>query len=174
MKKILYAAMGCSMLILAACNGGTKTNETDGTDSSAAMTDTSSSAGAMTQSAPMMKTIQLTSDQEVPSNTSGAKGTAEVTYNKDTKTLSYTVNYSGLTGKATMAHIHGTAAKGVNAGVKVDLTPKLQKETSGNFSDSVKIDNNGISEDSLMQGLYYFNIHTPKNPGGEIRGQIEF
>ncbi|RYG23140.1 MAG: CHRD domain-containing protein, partial [Chitinophagaceae bacterium] len=23
-------------------------------------------------------------------------------------------------------------------------------------------------------GLYYFNIHTKKNPGGEIRGQIEF
>jgi hypothetical protein len=73
-----------------------------------------------------------------------------------------------------MAHIHGTAAKGANAGVKVDLTPKLEKETSGGFTDSVKIDDNGISEDSLMQGFYYFNVHTPKNPGGEIRAQIEF
>jgi hypothetical protein len=110
----------------------------------------------------------------VPANKSTAKGTVDVTYNKDSKTLSYTVNYSGLTGKASMAHIHGAAAKGANAGVKVDLTPKLQKETSGSFSDSVKIDNNGISEDSLLHGFYYFNVHTPKNPGGEIRAQIEF
>jgi hypothetical protein len=40
--------------------------------------------------------------------------------------LSYTVNYSGLTGDATMAHIHGTAAKGANSGVKRDLTPMLK------------------------------------------------
>lgn len=36
------------------------------------------------------------------------------------------------------------------------------------------VDGSAIKEDSLMAGMYYFNIHTAKYPGGEIRGQIEF
>jgi hypothetical protein len=112
--------------------------------------------------------------QEVPVNKSSATGTADVTYNKDTKMLTYTLNWSGLTGKPTMAHIHGTAPRGANTGVKHDLSNVLKKETSGSFTDSVKIDVSDIKEDSLLSGFYYFNIHTPANPGGEIRGQIEF
>ena len=121
----------------------------------------------------MTKSLQLTSAQEVPANDSKGSGTADVTYNKDTKTLTYTISYSGLTGNATMAHIHGTAPKGQNAGVKKDLTDVLKKSASGSFTDSVKIGDN-IQEDSLLSGMYYFNIHTKKNPGGEIRAQIEF
>ena len=124
-------------------------------------------------SAPMTKTLQLSSSQEVPANDSKGTGTADVSYNKETKMLTYTVNYSGLTGDATMAHIHGTAPKGTNAGVKKDLTPVLKKSASGSFVDSVQIGDQ-IREDSLLSGMYYFNIHTKKNPGGEIRAQIEF
>jgi hypothetical protein len=171
MKKFLYAALGCSVISFAACGGGGNTDEAAGADTSTAMNDMSSSTPANTT---MMKTLDMSASQEVPANNSDAKGTVDVSYNKDTKMLTYTVKYSGLSDKATMAHIHGTAAKGANAGVKVDLTPRLEKETSGSFSDSVKIDDNGISEDSLMQGFYYFNVHTAKNPGGEIRAQIEF
>ena len=76
-------------------------------------------------------------DQEVPENKSSASGTADVTYNKDTKMLTYTLNWSGLTDKPTMAHIHGTAARGTNAGVKHDLSNVLKKETTGSFTDSV-------------------------------------
>ena len=88
--------------------------------------------------------------------------------------LTYTVNYSGLTSEPTMAHIHGPAPRGTNAGVVHDLSGKLQKSASGSFTDSVNIESTSINEDSLLAGHYYFNIHTPKNPGGEIRGQIEF
>jgi hypothetical protein len=172
MKKFLYAALGCSVISFAACNGGSNTDETSGADTSAAATDTMASSTPANTT--MMKTLDLSASQEVPANKSDAKGTVDVSYNKDSKMLTYTVKYSGLTGKASMAHIHGTAAKGANAGVKVDLTPKLEKETSGSFTDSVKIDDKGISDDSLMQGFYYFNVHTPKNPVGEIRAQIEF
>ena len=122
----------------------------------------------------MTTELQMKADQEVPANNSSGSGTADVTYNKDSKMLTYTLNWSGLTGKATMAHIHGTAPRGTNAGVKHDLTNVLKKETSGSFTDSVKIDASDIKEDSLLSGFYYFNIHTPANGGGEIRGQIEF
>lgn len=172
MKKILHTALTGFLVIAVACNdSGSKTDETTTTDTSAVTNESSMTPAA---DATMKATLQMKSDQEVPVNNSQATGSADVTYNKDTKTLTYTLNWSGLTGKATMAHIHGTAPKGSNAGVKHDLTNVLQKETSGSFTDSVKVDGNDIKEDSLLSGFYYFNIHTPANPGGEIRAQIEF
>ena len=172
MKKILQTAMIGFLVILVACNSGSnKTNDSTKTDTPAIAGDNSTPAtgNVMTKTGLPMKP-----EQEVPANKSSASGTADVTYNKDTKMLTYTLNWSGLTGKATMAHIHGTAPRGTNAGVKHDLTNVLKKETSGSFTDSVKIDASDIKEDSLLSGFYYFNIHTPANPGGEIRAQIEF
>ncbi|HUQ66920.1 MAG TPA: CHRD domain-containing protein [Flavitalea sp.] len=173
MKKILYSALAGIVSFCISCNDSANQNENNnsGTDTSMSMaTDTTP---AHTASAPMTKTLQLSSSQEVPANNSKATGTADVSYNKETKMLTYTVNYSGLSGDATMAHIHGTAPKGSNAGVKKDLTSVLKKSASGSFVDSVQIGDQ-IKEDSLLSGMYYFNIHTKKNPGGEIRGQIEF
>jgi CHRD domain len=173
MKKILQTTMVGLLVIVVACNdsGSNKTGDTTKTDTPAVANDNSAPAisNVMTQT-----TLPMKPDQEVPPNNSSASGTADVTYNKDTKMLTYTLNWSGLTGKATMAHIHGTAPRGTNAGVKHDLTNVLKKETSGSFTDSVKIDASDIKEDSLLSGFYYFNIHTPANPGGEIRAQIEF
>lgn len=43
---------------------------------------------------------------EVPANTTTGSGDATVTFDTATKTLTYSVTYSGLTGAAIMAHIH--------------------------------------------------------------------
>ncbi|MBL7697450.1 MAG: CHRD domain-containing protein [Chitinophagaceae bacterium] len=170
MKKFLQTALVSFVSLSIACGDA-------GSEGDASATDTSAMSSTESTPAPanpvMTKTIQLSASEEVPANNSTGTGTADVTYNKDTKTLTYSINYSGLTGDATMAHIHGTAAKGSNAGVAHDLTGVLKKAASGNFTDSVKIGDK-IKEDSLLTGFYYFNIHTKKNPGGEIRGQIEF
>lgn len=170
MKKFLFSAFACSAFFILACNdAGTDTDDTNEADTSMSQSDTSTPVSdVMTKSG-----LPLAGNQEVPTNNSTATGTADVSYNKATKTLTFTVNYNGLTGKPSMAHIHGTAPKGTNAGVVHDLSPKLQKEVSGSFSDTVTIDGK-LKEDSLLSGFYYFNIHTPKHPGGEIRGQIEF
>ena len=171
MKKILIASLFSSLVFIYACNdAGTSGEGTAGDDTSTAMSDNS---GSMANSVMTKNGLPLGPDQEVPTNNSSGKGTADVTYNKETKMLSYTVNYEGLTAAPTMAHIHGTAPRGSNAGVVHDLSSKLQKQQSGSFSDSVMIEGK-LKEDSLLNGFYYFNIHTPKNPGGEIRGQIEF
>lgn len=118
--------------------------------------------------------LLLSPGQEVPAKTAPSTGTADVSYNKDTKMLTYTLNWKDLTGVPTGAHIHGTARRGVNAGVKHDFTSLIPKTVSGTFSNSVMVDGVAIREDSLLRGAYYFNIHTELNPGGEIRGQIEF
>jgi hypothetical protein len=171
MKKILQTTMAGFLVMVVACNGSATTSADESTKTDSTMSNENTVAA--TSDAVIKKTLPLKSDQEVPVVNSSASGTADVTYNKDSKMLTYTVNFNGLTGKATMAHIHGTAPRGTNAGVKHDLSKVLPKETSGSFTDSLKIDASNIKEDSLLSGFYYFNIHTPANPGGEIRGQIE-
>lgn len=112
--------------------------------------------------------------QEVPQRETRAKGTLDIWYDKNTKMLKYTVKWSDLTGIPIGSHIHGIAPKGVNAPIKHDFTALLPKALSGSFSNSVLVDGVAIKEDSLLKGFYYINIHTPKFPGGEIRGQLEF
>lgn len=171
MKKILLSAFAGIVSLFIACGDSGSSSEVPAADSPAVSS--ADTAAAPAPNPVMTKTLQLSSSQEVPANDSKGTGTADISYNKDTKTLTYTVNYSGLTGDATMSHIHGIAPKGANAGVAHDLTPVLKKSASGSFMDSVKVGDK-INEDSLLMGMYYFNIHTKKNPGGEIRGQIEF
>lgn len=118
--------------------------------------------------------LSVSGNQEVPVKTTPASGTLDVTYDKSTKMLSFTVNWQSLTGNPTGAHIHGTAAKGANAGIKYDFYSIFPTTTSGTFTNSVIVDGTKLKEDSLLAGFYYVNIHTPTNPGGEIRGQIEF
>ena len=51
--------------------------------------------------------------QEVPANTSTATGTLTGTYDKDKNLVTYTVNWTGLTGgNPTAAHFHGAAEPG--------------------------------------------------------------
>lgn len=120
------------------------------------------------------KGIVINGAQEVPAKAVPGTGTADVSYNKDTKVLSFTLNWAGLTGIPTGSHIHGVAAKGANAGVKFDFFDAIPKTASGTYRSTANVDGVNLKEDSLLLGYYYFNIHTAENPGGEIRGQIEF
>ena len=111
--------------------------------------------------------------QEVPQRQTAGNGTMDIVYNRNTRTLSYTVRWNSLTGPVASAHIHGTASKGVNAGVLQDWTSTISKTVSGTYSGSVFIDGVVFNEEDLLLGRYYVNIHTATFPGGEIRGQIE-
>ena len=117
------------------------------------------------------KGIALTGAQEVPAKSGPAMGSADVSYNKNTKRLSYYVTYSGLTGNPTMGHIHGSSPRGVNSGVLFPFA-SIPAATSGAINGSAVLTT--AQETDLLNGLFYFNIHTVVNPGGEIRGQIEF
>jgi hypothetical protein len=111
--------------------------------------------------------------QEVPQRLTSGNGTMDIVYNKELRTLSYTVRWNSLTGPVVQAHIHGTAQKGVNAGILQDWTPSIPKTIAGTYSGTVLIDGVVFREDELLLGRYYVNIHTAVFPGGEIRGQIE-
>jgi hypothetical protein len=80
--------------------------------------------------------------------------------------LSWTVNYSGLSGPATAAHIHGPAEPGKNASPAVPF----QNAGVNPITGSATLTDAQVAD--LNDGKYYVNIHTAANPGGEIRGQI--
>ena len=109
---------------------------------------------------------ELTGAQEVPPVTTQGKGSADITFDAASKQLSWTVNYSGLSGPATAAHFHGPAETGKNAGVAVPIPNQATSPVNGSatLTDAQAAD--------LQAGRYYINIHTAANPGGEIRGQV--
>lgn len=108
----------------------------------------------------------LSGAQEVPPNSSGASGNAEVTVDPSTLAMTYRVTYSGLSGPASMGHIHGPAAAGQNAAVKIPFPSVAQSPITGN----AKLTAEQYAD--LKGGRYYVNIHTAAHPGGEIRGQL--
>ena len=87
MKKILQATLAGIVSLCISCNDAGNENDAESTDTSMSSTDTTPAPAA---SAPMTKTVQLSSAQEVPANNSTATGTADISYNRETKTLSYT------------------------------------------------------------------------------------
>ncbi len=103
---------------------------------------------------------------EVPPTTSAGTGTVTATLDPDSDKLDYTVTFSGLTGPATMAHIHGPAAPGANAGVVVPLGMAPTSPITGSKMLTA------AQVDELKAGKMYVNVHTAAHPGGEIRGQL--
>jgi hypothetical protein len=104
--------------------------------------------------------------QETPPNDSKGTGTANATFDTETKTLEWTIEYSGLTGEAAAAHFHGPAAAGAKAPPVVPIDGSLASPIKG----TVTLPEQQAND--LMGGLWYFNVHTAKFPDGEIRGQL--
>jgi len=127
------------------------------------------SAALLVVSPSLAKTMKFTANmnasQEVPPNDSAGKGTADVTYDTQSRKMSWTVKYSGLSGPAKAGHFHGPAGPGENAGVEVPLkTLKSPIKGSATLApDQAK---------ALLDGKLYLNLHTAAHGDGEIRGQV--
>lgn len=140
----------------------------------------------------IMSPAQEPQGLNVPSTGSG---TLNVFYTKETRTLNYTVIWSGLSDSVVAMHIHGLAPVGFNAGVvqhiisgvgsstgtngaqfsaQTTATSRYRFSKSGTISGTFQVDGFIVKEQDLLNAMYYVNIHTKTNPGGEIRGQIKF
>ncbi|TKT80207.1 CHRD domain-containing protein [Aquamicrobium sp. LC103] len=118
--------------------------------------------------AEMMKmAATLDGAQQVPPVETAGKGTAEVTFDTDTKMLEWTVEYSDMPEAPSAGHFHGPAAAGENAGVAIPFEGDLTSPIKGSatLTDAQAAD--------LTAGRYYINLHTAAHPDGEIRGQVE-
>jgi hypothetical protein len=109
----------------------------------------------------------LKGSEETPPNTTAGTGSLKATYDTDSKKLTWSVTYSGLTGPATAAHFHGPAGPGKAAPVEV---PAPNADSNPIVGSATLTD---AQAKDLLDGNLYFNIHTQANKAGEIRGQVD-
>lgn len=109
-------------------------------------------------------TSTINGAQEVPSTIIPASGSGNFTIDTAANTLSFNINFSGLSSAETSAHIHGPAATGANAPILFTLPPGAVKNGIWNYPENLEAD--------ILAGRTYVNIHSLLFPNGEIRGQI--
>lgn len=109
--------------------------------------------------------VALSGSNEVPPVTTSASGSGTVTINAD-RTVSARITVTGM--NATAAHIHEGAA-GANGPVIVPFTksgdnvfvaPEGAKMTEAQY-------------EAYKKGNTYVNVHSAKNPPGEVRAQLK-
>ena len=93
------------------------------------------------------------------------QGSGEATLNGDELVL--TAKFEGLSSPATAAHIHRApvARRG-----PVAFTVEVPAVATGELRDTITLTNAQLEQ--LREGLYYLQIHTEGNPGGELRGWL--
>ena len=109
---------------------------------------------------------KLTVAQEVPKQVvknTAASGSFTGTLS-GTK-LKFKLTFAKLTGPATFAHIH-LGAMGVSGKIVVPLCGPCKSPVAGTVTVSAAL------QKDFKKHLLYVNVHTAKNPNGEIRGQL--
>ena len=137
---------------------------------------------------------------EVPSVSSGARGSFRAELNSAGTELSYTLTYRNLEGTVTQAHIH-FGDKDVNGGISLWLCSNLPGPPAGptppgtqacpiapevtitgtlGAAETVGPAGQGIAAGefdeivrAIRRGFAYANVHSDPFFGGEIRGQIK-
>ncbi len=127
---------------------------------------------------------------EVPPILADGEGTFVGTLSDDGNSMDWTLDWTGLTGPALVAHIHfgppqntGTPVVFFCGGPKPacpdDATHSGSISGTWTAADIVAVPAQGVAAGDfagfvriLRHSLGYANIHTPAHGGGEIRGQV--
>ena len=111
-------------------------------------------------------TTRLAGNNEVPQTFSMGTGTVDALLDTRTGVLRWKLSYSNLSGPPVMAHFHGPAAIGFNAGVALPFPMPLASPYEGRATLTQQ------QMTDLMDGKWYANLHTARHPDGEVRGQM--
>ena len=118
---------------------------------------------------PVSFDVPLSGDQQVPAVQTAGSGSAKLTYDPDTRVVTWSISFSNLSSPATMAHFHGPAVAGKNAGVKVWISEKgMEPKSPINGQATLSADDAKM----FAAGDMYINVHSKDHPNGEIRGQV--
>jgi hypothetical protein len=109
--------------------------------------------------------VKLSGAEEVPPVTTSGSGSGTINVGDD-GSVSGSVKTTGVPG--TMAHIH-EAPPGKNGGVVIPLEKKGDNEWA--VPAGAKLTAEQMK--SFKAGNLYVNVHTDKNKGGEVRGQMK-
>ena len=102
----------------------------------------------------------------VPAGATGALTGTAVELSNDKAKLSWRLTFSKLSGRAIAAHIHAGKV-GKSGAVLVALCGPCKNGQRGTATIS------HAQLRTIRAGGTYVNVHTPKNPAGEIRGQVK-
>jgi hypothetical protein len=127
-------------------------------------------------------TATLTGAGEIPPINTGAFGSATVTVNVATSTVTWNVQVFNLPSGVTLGHIH-VGAVGTAGPTIVNFTVPTPASNDFAFSGSadpsqmtLRPDQGIRSSDDIIQAILggntYVNVHSQVNGGGEIRGQL--
>jgi hypothetical protein len=114
----------------------------------------------------LSSTLSTKREVPAPAGTAAGEGGA-FTGTLKGKTVKFRLTFHNLTGPATAAHIH-LGKPGKAGAVIVPLCGPCKSPVTRTMA--------GISSkarDAIERGNAYVNVHTAKNPGGEIRGQVK-
>ena len=126
-------------------------------------------AATSTAAAPVKVSAKLTPGQEVP-RPKGSKGSGTFTATLSASgKLTYTLTFKRLTGPPFASHLH-MGKPGTSGPVVVPLcaSPKTCRSP---IKGRKALTKSFIA--AMRRGDAYVNVHTVKNPGGEIRGLIK-
>jgi hypothetical protein len=174
MTNLNYKVIGVliASLCFAGCGddddgGGTPDAQTGGADAAMART----------------FTVTLTKAAEIPSACAmagaDATGSGTVTVSADRSTITVMLTYSGLSGAATMGHLHcgtPTQAGGVAIGFTSVTSPINLTLTAANYATTPGMLCPATFAEyvnDILNGKAYANIHTTACTGGEIRGNLQ-
>jgi hypothetical protein len=151
--------------------------------------------GAQAEGKQRMLRADLRGFEEPPAVSSTGSGEFRAAISHDETSLEYELRFRDLEGDVTQAHIH-IGQRGVNGGISIWLcgtatnpgptgTPTCGGPRSGVASRNVSAADvigpagQGVAAGefeevltAIRAGVAYANVHSVRNPGGEIRGQI--
>jgi hypothetical protein len=139
-----------------------------GTTTAPASTTAVKSTSGKTSTYSYRAKLDVKSETPKPNAPAKASGVfnATVTEKGGKATIRWTLTFGRLSGKAVAAHIH-KGAPGVAGAVVVPLCAPCR-----NGQNKRQAIDEDLAE-ALEKGGYYVNVHTAKNAGGEIRGQLK-
>lgn len=115
--------------------------------------------------------VELAAASETPAVSSNAGGYGVFMLNQAKDTLTAKIYVAGLSGPSTGAHLHlGQAGKSGEVIKPLTVTGNVITGTWKKTDAEQPLTDDRIS--SLLKGELYINVHTEKNPAGEIRGQL--
>jgi len=119
---------------------------------------------ASTAGSPVSAKLNVKAEVPAPK---GGKGTGSFSGTLNGSKLTWKLTWGTLSGPANAAHIHlGKAGKAGNVAVPLCAGATCKSGVHGTVTLKAAV------LKALKAGGTYVNIHTAKNPAGEIRGQI--
>ena len=192
MRSVTIAMVAA--LALGACGGAAQpaaTTAPAATRTTAPTVAATTAAPSPTPATSLKFTADLKPENEVPpianeEKTGSGKATVTFDLTRDTTgkitaaKVSVDVTFTGFPASTLIqiGHIHGPAAAGVNAGVKVPFKTDAENPIpltggAGSFKKSdIVVDPDLAQQITSDPGNWYVNFHSKLNPGGVARGQM--